>query len=76
MQVQNFNTEEQPGKEFLLLFSNILFIVNLLAFLNAYEKGGWVQIGLLVIAPIYNGLFMLIGGIIVVKIGKMNPHAS
>lgn len=76
MNTPNQTINEQPGKEFLILFSIIAFIVNLLAFLNSYTKGGWAQVGLLFNAPIYNGLFMLAGAVIVFKMRKSYPNAS
>ena len=76
MNTPNQATNEQPGKDFLIIFSIITFIINLLSFLNSYTKGGWAQLALIVVAPIYNGLLILVGSIIVFKMGKKYPNAS
>lgn len=76
MNSPNQATNEQPGKEFLVVFSIITFIINLLALLDSYAKGGWAQLALIVLAPIYNGCLILIGCIIVFKMGKKYPNAS
>lgn len=68
--------DQSPPKEFLYLFSIVLFLVNLLSFWNSYVKGGWAQLGLLIIAPIYNGVFLLIGIIVVFRLNKKYPQGN
>ncbi|MBS1772358.1 MAG: hypothetical protein JST82_05825 [Bacteroidetes bacterium] len=53
----------------------LLLLVNIAGCAKIYSAGGWAQLGMLVfVAPIYEGLFLLFGCIMVWRLDKKYPQ--
>lgn len=64
----------KPGRDYFLILSILLVLVNALLIIRAISQGGWAALGLLMIAcPIFNGVMLLAGMIKAIALERKHP---
>ncbi len=65
---------DNPRKEILVFYTILVLLVNIAGCIKAFNSGGWAQLGLIAfLAPVYDGLFLLIGIIMMARLSKKYP---